>query len=974
MTIDDLACQGSQRLRLLRSTDDLHGIQCVHFRRSDSGEPELLVELTRYWQDALLKKVKRDRQLAPVKLENILIEGGRRIKDVRAVLVHRFENDESLGNVGTFRIRLNHVGDPSDYSLRLILSPDVPSSPPDGFDHQYAYAEFRFCTSGVAEEDCADDACMPASHVAPPPIDYVAKDYASFRRLMLDRLSQIVPNWNERNPADLGVTIVEALAYHADHLSYFQDAIATEAYLQTARRRLSVRRHARFIDYQLHEGCNARAWVFVKVNQCIPVERHWSFYTSPDTPFHQRANRPILTKGDLQQPCERDRIVFEPVTIHRSKPQMLHPELNLLHIYSWGNDECCLPQGATSATLCLSDIGDKIPLAAGDLLMFEEAKGPHTGLAADADPAHRHMVRLNRVVNSHDVIPGTSTRIPVAIVSWDTQDSLPFAFCISSGRNSNVCVARGNIVLVDHGLSAPVHSLEIPDSEVDPPLIDSCQSQPPRLPNASGATRRRRFYSVPLTLDNHRLTQAAPFPDRTIQARSQARQIARWLAEAHSGKALLRFLRAATGREHDELEARVLLVFIRANALLSRAESGLAISANDADVRAIQSQLEEFKTFVTEFESNIERKLSEEWNWDFNLNLIGPAAADLEQDPQLAVTAFQLVERVERKGERKKRWKSVRNLLHSGPEDRQFVLELDDGSEEGAYSLRFGDGNHGAAPWSGTAFECTFREGGGTAGNVGVDAIDAVTGDQGTPAGVEEVRNYFPAHGGVDPERTSDARFKAPQHFRSKLVRAVTAEDYARLAMLDERVNRAIADMCWTGTGYEVRVALDLYAYALQGADNPIQEEALIRHEVNQMLERYRCIGHEVLVVPTRYVPLLLELNICVKSHVQQGVARRAVRESLSNRKLSGGLAGYFHPDQLTFGQSINASSIVAQIQRVDGIDAVQLVELRRLFGPERVDVRGGTLFISPQEIARLDNDRAFPENGRLILNMRGGR
>ena len=38
-----------------------------------------------------------------------------------------------------------------------------------------------------------------------PDIDYLAKDYQGFRRLMLDRLSLLVPGWTERSAADLGV-------------------------------------------------------------------------------------------------------------------------------------------------------------------------------------------------------------------------------------------------------------------------------------------------------------------------------------------------------------------------------------------------------------------------------------------------------------------------------------------------------------------------------------------------------------------------------------------------------------------------------------------------------------------------------------------------------------------------------------------------------------------------------------------------
>src|SRR3954449_6546016 len=99
-----------------------------------------------------------------------------------------------------------------------------------------------------------------------PLIDYMAKDYESFRQLMLDRLSATLPGWQERHASDLGITLVETLAYVADYLSYYQDAVATEAYLGTARQRISVRRHAKLIDYQVHEGCNARAWIYIETD------------------------------------------------------------------------------------------------------------------------------------------------------------------------------------------------------------------------------------------------------------------------------------------------------------------------------------------------------------------------------------------------------------------------------------------------------------------------------------------------------------------------------------------------------------------------------------------------------------------------------------------------------------------------------------------------------------------------------------
>ena len=91
-------------------------------------------------------------------------------------------------------------------------------------------------------------------------------DYISLRRLLLDRMAVVMPAWRARNPADLGIAVVEGLAYVGDYLSYYQDAVATEAYLDTARRRVSVRRHARLLDYPMHDGRNARTWVQLRVD------------------------------------------------------------------------------------------------------------------------------------------------------------------------------------------------------------------------------------------------------------------------------------------------------------------------------------------------------------------------------------------------------------------------------------------------------------------------------------------------------------------------------------------------------------------------------------------------------------------------------------------------------------------------------------------------------------------------------------
>jgi hypothetical protein len=190
-----------------------------------------------------------------LKKENIRIDGGVRIKSIEVI--------ETKVNKNVLTVRVDQAGDFSRYTLRIRIS-STDQKPPDGFDPQLSAVEFSFKATCPSEFDCETETVCPPEKLTEPEINYLAKDYASFRRLMLDRLSMIMPDWRERNPADMQVALVELLAYLGDHLSYHQDAVATEAYLGTARRRVSVRRHARLLDYFVHDGCNARAWVWVE--------------------------------------------------------------------------------------------------------------------------------------------------------------------------------------------------------------------------------------------------------------------------------------------------------------------------------------------------------------------------------------------------------------------------------------------------------------------------------------------------------------------------------------------------------------------------------------------------------------------------------------------------------------------------------------------------------------------------------------
>jgi hypothetical protein len=457
---------------------------------------------------------------------NIVIEGGESITGVAAQWVSPASPPPPLATsqeqayfasladaADVLVIRTTQVGDFSTYTLRLVnyvlqaqRDPFDVTAALAGFDPQLAEVEFRFRVECGADFDCLPQpASCPPSAITPPPIDYLAKDYGSFRTAMLDRMNQLLPGWGATTEADLGVALAELIAYAGDQLSYRQDAIATEAYLETARSRVSLRRHA-LLDYRVHDGCNARVWVQLQAyynpppgpgeaGQGVFMDRAqtWFYTSAPGLPAGQVSEGAPLPAG-VQ--------VFEPM-----HDAFLYPEHNQMSFYTWGDTDCCLPAGAVEATLA----GAFPNLQTGDVLIFQEVKGPLTGMAGDADIRHRCAVRLTRAATLVDPVFGAT---PVTEIQWSSGDALPFPICLSSTFLENgipqmvtdVSIALGNVVLADHGLSlSGVNLGTVPAPRLFYPADaagDRCAPSPPTpLPV--------RFRPA---VPDSPITQAVPYP------------------------------------------------------------------------------------------------------------------------------------------------------------------------------------------------------------------------------------------------------------------------------------------------------------------------------------------------------------------------------------------------------------------------------------------------------------------------------
>ena len=402
--------------------------------------------------------------------DTIAIRGGERITDIHVDVVSMAADRVVL--------RAEPAGDFSRYELALVRSESDPR-PPAGFDPVLSTVGFSFKVDCPADFDCRTPEVCSIAPVDAPEIDYLAKDYASFRRLILDRLALLMPDWRERSPADLGITLVELLAYVGDHLSYRQDAVATEGYLRTARRRPSLRRHALLVDYAIGEGGNARAWLQLQVSADTVLDPDEVIACTGVPGLPPR----IVPDGRDHRAADDARPEwFEPVG---EAPIELFEDLNELFFHTWGDDRCCLPRGATRATLR----GHHPALRPGAVLVLEERRGTRTGDPADADAGHRHAVRLTRVVQTLDGNPLTDPLDDAAIteIEWDAADALPFPLCVSvrtpQGRVGDVSVAVGNVVLVDHGRTVERERLDpVPAAALflaPDPCADRCADDPP---------------------------------------------------------------------------------------------------------------------------------------------------------------------------------------------------------------------------------------------------------------------------------------------------------------------------------------------------------------------------------------------------------------------------------------------------------------------------------------------------------------
>jgi hypothetical protein len=249
-------------------------------------------------------------------------------------------------------------------------------------------------------------------------------------------------------------------------------------------------------------------------------------------------------------------------------------------------------------------------------------------------------------------------------------------------------------------------------------------------------------------------------------------------------------------------------------------------------------------------------------------------------------------------------WQEAPNLFQLEPNDRAYVVRLDD---EGHSVILFGDGEYGARlPTGSENVRARYRHGIGPAGQVPAESLTLLAN---RAPGVRGVTNPLPAAGAAGPEVLDDARQNAPRHVRT-LGRIVSLIDYEDFARSFAGIGKAQALVLWAHN----RQLIHLTVAGVDGAE--VASTSDLYQNLVRAIQRVQAPGTTVVV--DSYQPVLFNVGLAVQvepAYVKEHVVA-AVRSALE---------AHFAFARRAFGQSVTAAEIVTVAQGVEGVRFVDL-------------------------------------------------
>ena len=282
-------------------------------------------------------------------------------------------------------------------------------------DRYYNDVPFSFKANCKSNLDCKlpEHEC-PIEKFVDFPVDYQARDFWSFRRALMDFASQRYPDWQDRLEADAGMMLLEVMSALGDGFAYYQDRIARETYLETASQRRSLRRHARLVDYNIHDGLGASTWLLVLTQNV------------PDDYIEAGADIGVLELSE--ENGSKAKIIYEvgrglkesmPTPTTPAKRYEVKHIRNSFNPHRWDENGKCLSVGTTDMYIEGHYKAD----------LHIDVKDPSAGWVLlktypenSSIPERAIMVRLIEAENIRDTV----FNIDVTHLVWEKDQALPF--------------------------------------------------------------------------------------------------------------------------------------------------------------------------------------------------------------------------------------------------------------------------------------------------------------------------------------------------------------------------------------------------------------------------------------------------------------------------------------------------------------------------------------------------------------------
>jgi predicted phage baseplate assembly protein len=266
-------------------------------------------------------------------------------------------------------------------------------------------------------------------------------------------------------------------------------------------------------------------------------------------------------------------------------------------------------------------------------------------------------------------------------------------------------------------------------------------------------------------------------------------------------------------------------------------------------------------------------------------------------------------------------WRQVADFDASEPADRHFVLDA------AAGTILFGDGFRGRiVPRGSNNIRAAYRSGGGERGNLAAGEIARI---QATGLESMAVANLEPASRGREPESLAEAWRRLKTDLTIPY-RAVTSQDFEAIAKATPGVRVARAKAL---PGFDpeqpdapgpclVTVVVVPYSFS----DCPMPSEGFLR-TVCCHLDRHRPITTDLRVIAPRYARVSIAAEVTVNPKRATTDVRARIEQALTEflHPLRGGVEKTGWP----FGRAVYRSEIVNLIERLDGVECVEKVQLQ---------------------------------------------